>query len=195
MSINHKPGCIFAKLLTKHPQRLQLLDKHFEPHLSSSQIQQRVAEIRLRLENDYRGRAPVFLSVLNGAFFFTADLLRGLPLDCELSFLKVASYQGTRSSGAVKEWMGLDISLEGRDVLLVEDIIDSGRTLEHLLPGLAAQEPASLEVVALLVKPGGRGHSLRPRYIGFEVEDRFLVGYGLDYNQKGRQLTDLYVLT
>lgn len=175
-------------------QGVQLHELYFEPYIEHQYLQARIAELRTCLERDYQNRQPLFISVLNGAFLFTADLLKGIQLDCDLCFVKVASYVGTTSSGHVQELIGLDLSLQGRDVVLLEDIVDSGRTLEHLLPGIKAQEPASVRVACLLLKPHKLTLAPRPDYVCFETDDRFLVGYGLDYNQRGRQLKDIYVL-
>lgn len=173
---------------------VQLHDQFFVPHIDHHQLQARIDDLRRQLETAYQGQHVLFISVLNGAFFFTADLLKGMALDCEVSFVKVASYQGAFSTGHVQELIGIDCSLTGKHIVLLEDIVDTGRTLEHLLPGIQAHDPASLRVACLFLKPDKLQHAPRPDYVCFETDDRFLVGYGLDYDQLGRQLPDIYVL-
>lgn len=157
--------------------------------ISAARIQQRVAELGKQITADYRGRSLVLLSVLKGSFMFTADLARAIDLPLVIEFLGVASYgDGTTSSGAVKITQDLSSPLEGMDVLLIEDVVDTGLTLGFLLQVLRARKPASLEVCALLEKPAKRPPEVQPRYVGFEIGDEFVVGYGLDWAQRFRNL-------
>ena len=149
----------------------------------------RVRELAEQISRDYEGRDLVLICVLKGAVFFLADLMRHLTVQCEVDFMAVASYgSATRSSGVVRILKDLDAVIEGRDVLIVEDIVDSGLTLQYLLRNLGAREPASLEVCALLTKPERRKVELPTRYVGFEIPDKFAIGYGLDYAERYRNL-------
>jgi len=152
-------------------------------------LQQRVAELGAQISRDYAGRDLFMMGVLKGAVFFVADLMRQVEVGCELDFMAVSSYGSlTDSSGVVRILKDLDSSIEGKDVLIVEDIVDSGLTLNYLLRNLRARSPRSLEVCALLVKPGRRQIELPIRYVGFEIPNRFVVGYGLDLDQRFRNL-------
>jgi hypoxanthine phosphoribosyltransferase len=152
-------------------------------------LQQRVVELGAQISRDYAGRDLFMMGVLKGAVFFVADLMRHVDVGCELDFMAVSSYGSlTDSSGVVRILKDLDSSIEGKDVLIVEDIVDSGLTLNYLLRNLRARSPASLEVCALLVKPGRRKIDLPIRYVGFEIPNRFVVGYGLDLEQRYRNL-------
>ncbi len=147
----------------------------------------------IQLNVDYEKRCPIFIGVLNGSFLFMADLIKEIELDCEIDFIRVASYHGDSSTGQIKEAFGLPNNLKGRDVILVEDIVDTGLTVQYILAQLRAQEPASINVCSLLFKPAAL---LKPMpeltYVGFEIPNEFVVGYGLDYNGLGRNLKDIY---
>lgn len=175
------------KFITAH-------DLTFETYLDSQRIAQRVAELGKQIKKDYDGKRPLIISVLNGAFVFTADLVRAIDLECEVVFVRFSSYQGTSSSGEIKTVYGVDIPLEGRHVIVVEDIVDSGRTLNHFLKDLSAKKPASVRLAALLLKPDALKFPLRVDYLGFEIPDKFVIGYGLDYDELGRNLPDIYQL-
>jgi hypoxanthine phosphoribosyltransferase len=152
-------------------------------------LRRRVKELAQEISHDYDDRDLVLVCVLRGAVFFLADLMRELDVHCELDFMAVASYgSSTDSSGVVRILKDLDVSIEGRHVLIVEDIVDSGLTLQYLLRNLGAREPASLEVCALLTKPERRKVDLPTRYVGFEIPNRFAIGYGLDYEERFRNL-------
>jgi hypoxanthine phosphoribosyltransferase len=152
-------------------------------------LQRRVGELAAEISRDYEGRDLVLVGVLKGAVFFVADLMRSLEVPCELDFMAVTSYgSATDSSGVVRILKDLDSSIEGRDVLIVEDIIDSGLTLHYLIRNLRARNPRTLEVCALLTKPERRRVDLPIRYVGFEIPNRFAIGYGLDYDQRYRNL-------
>jgi hypoxanthine phosphoribosyltransferase len=160
-----------------------------ETIVEAEALQQRVAELGAQITRDYAGRELFMMGVLKGAVFFVADLMRHVEVGCELDFMAVSSYGSlTDSSGVVRILKDLDSSIEGKDVLIVEDIVDSGLTLNYLLRNLRARSPRSLEVCALLVKPGRRQIELPIRYVGFEIPNRFVVGYGLDLDQRFRNL-------
>lgn len=173
---------------------INVLDKSFEVYLSAENISDKVVEISAAINTEYAGRKPLFIAILNGAFMFAADLFRSLTIDAEISFIKLASYKGMKSSGNVITAIGLDHDLYGRDVIIVEDIVDTGKTLHKFLPQLLHQQPASLKVAALLHKPEALQYSLTIDYVGFNIPNKFVVGYGLDYNGYGRNLKDIYQL-
>ncbi len=155
----------------------------------------RVKALGVQISAEYEGRSLLLVGVLKGAFFFLSDLMRQLDVPCEVDFMAVASYgSSTDSSGVVRILKDLDASIEGRDVLIVEDIVDSGLTLSYLMRTLKAREPASLEVCALLTKPERRKVDLPIRYVGFEIPNRFVIGYGLDHNERYRHLPYVAVL-
>jgi hypoxanthine phosphoribosyltransferase len=157
--------------------------------VQADQLQHRVAELGAEVSRDYAGRDLLLVGVLKGAIFFLSDLMRHIDVPCEVDFMAVASYgSATESSGVVRILKDLDIAIEGRDVLIVEDIVDSGLTLPYLLRSLQTRNPASLEVCALLTKPSRREVDLPARYIGFEIPDKFAIGYGLDHAEKYRNL-------
>lgn len=174
---------------------LTIHDKTFKPYISEQEIREKVKEIAARLDHDYRERNPIFIAVLNGAFIFAADLFKSLTIDAEISFIKLASYKGMKSSGQVLTAIGLDIELFDRHVVILEDIVDTGKTLHEFLPQLWHQQPASLKVVALLHKPAAKVYPLNVDYLGFEIPDKFVVGYGLDYNGLGRNTAAIYQLS
>jgi hypoxanthine phosphoribosyltransferase len=158
------------------------------------ELQNRVSELAAEISRDYVGRDLVLIGVLKGAVFFLSDLMRRLEVPCEVDFMAVASYgSATKSSGVVRILKDLDAVIEDRDVLIVEDIVDSGLTLQYLLRNLGARNPRTLEVCALLTKPDRRKVELPTRYVGFEIPDRFVIGYGLDHGERYRNLP--YVAT
>jgi hypoxanthine phosphoribosyltransferase len=167
-----------------------------ETLVSREDLQRRVAELGAEISRDYEGRDLVMVGVLKGAVLFLADLMRSIDVSCEVDFMAVSSYGSqTDSSGVVRILKDLDASINGRDVLVVEDIIDSGLTLQYLMRNLRAREPASLEVCALLTKPERLRVDLSPRYVGFEIPNRFAIGYGLDHAQRYRNLDYVAALT
>ena len=171
---------------------LTLLDRTFEPMISSEEILSRVAQLAEDISRDYAGKKPIFLSVLNGAFMFTSDLLKSVNLDCEVHFVRYKSYEGTESSGKVKELMGVPEEVNGRDVIVVEDIVESGNTIEYLSKKLEINQPASVKICALLFKPSCYFKSIPISYSAFEIGEEFVVGYGLDYDGAGRNLKEIY---
>jgi hypoxanthine phosphoribosyltransferase len=173
--------------------KIQIDDKDFDLLLEYDQIEKRIRLIGIQLNVDYENRVPVFIGVLNGSFIFLADLIKEITISSEITFVKIASYQGTENTGNMKEVIGLEMDLKGRDVIIVEDIIDTGATLNYLLEKVKKQEPASVSVCTLLIKPKSLKHSIEEiRYTGFEIPEGFVVGYGLDYKGLGRNLRDIY---
>ena len=164
--------------------------------IDEDRLQARIRELGRELSEDYAGRELLLVGVLKGAVFFMADLMRHITVPCEVDFMAISSYgASTDSSGVVRILKDLDINIEGRDVLVVEDIIDSGLTLSYLMRNLEAREPASLEICALLTKPDRREMDVPVRYIGFEIPDRFVIGYGLDFAERYRNLPYVAVLS
>ena len=172
-----------------------LHDKTFKPYLGAPKIDAAVSRIADHINRDYADKRPVFLSVLNGAFMFTSDLLKLITIPCELSFIKLASYHGTQSTGNVRTLLGLDVSLKDRSVIIVEDIVDTGKTLSEFLPVLKAHGASDVAIAALLVKPDALQHPVDVTYPGISIPNDFIVGYGLDYNGLGRNLPDIYVVS
>ena len=168
-------------------------NKEFRPYLSAAQLDKAVVELAARLSDDYAGRRPLFVVVLTGGFMFAADLLKQYRGECEIVFIRVASYEGTGSTGVVQEVLGLREEVAGRDIILVEDIVDTGTTMHHLLPTLRAKGPASVEIATLFFKPGSLRYELPIRYVAQEIPNDFVVGYGLDFDGLGRNLPDVYV--
>ena len=164
----------------------------FETFIPEAEVKQTVKKIAAKINRDYEGKCPVLVAILNGSFIFAADLVRELTIDHEIHFAKVASYSGTESTGVVKKLLGVDIPLTGRDVIIVEDIVDTGITMSHLLDSFMAQAVKSVEVCSLIVKPDRLKVKLDLKYCGMEIPDAFILGYGLDYNNKGRQYKDIY---
>lgn len=169
-------------------------DLTFVPLLSEQQIQTRVGELGAAILARYKGQTPLFISILSGAFVFASDLIRAYDDDCEVGFVKLASYQGTQSSGSIQTVMGLEKQLTGRHVVVVEDIVDTGRTLHFFLDLLRQQNPASICTVAFLRKPEAAEYPVAVDLVGFDIENQFVVGYGLDYEGLGRNLPGLYQL-
>lgn len=173
---------------------IQLHDKTFETYLSEKQIQEQVIHIAEQISNDYKDKRPLFIAILNGSFIFAADLFKYLSINCEICFIKLASYRGMKSSGKVITAIGLDQDLFGREVIILEDIVDTGKTLNQFLPQLEHQQPKSLKIAALLHKPEATQFDLKIDYLGFSIPNKFVVGYGLDYDGLGRNLKEIYQL-
>ena len=173
---------------------IKILDKTFKAFIPESEIQKRVAAVAEKINHDMAGKNPLLLAVLNGSFIFAADLIRYLTIPCEISFLKLASYQGTTSTGKIKEIIGINENLENRDVIIVEDIVDTGNTMKRMLETLGTRNPRSLHICTLLVKPGKLQVPLNIEYCAMEIPNDFIVGYGLDYDQQGRNLRDIYTV-
>lgn len=175
-------------------ESVQVKDKKFRKFLDERQIQKRVAETAIQISKDLAGKNPIFLSVLNGSFMFAADLIRGMDIPCEISFVRMSSYVGTKSTGRVKELIGLTEDIEGRTVVVVEDIIDSGLTMKELLSILHGKHPAEVRIASLLVKPENLKVDLHIDYRCFDIPNDFIVGYGLDYDGEGRNLRHIYTI-
>jgi len=173
---------------------IQVLDKTFEPYLKEAEIQEKITELAGQLNQDYAGKRPLFLSVLNGAFLFTADLFKQITIEAEVSFIKLASYKGTSSTGNVITAIGLDINVKDRHIIILEDIIDTGKTLHHYLPQLESMQPASVKIAVLLNKKDALLYPVQIDYACFDIPNKFVVGYGLDYDGLGRNSKDIYQL-
>lgn len=169
-------------------------DKTFVPFIPEEQIKARVSELAQQINEEYAGKYPLIIGVLNGSFIFASDLFRCLTIEAEISFIKLASYHGTSSTGNVVTAIGLEENLQARHIIIVEDIIDTGRTLSHFMPEIYERQPASVKIAALLVKPEKLEYEVRADYVVFEIPEKFVVGYGLDYDGLGRNLRDLHVL-
>lgn len=166
----------------------------FKPYISSQQIAERINTLAERIKADYAGAKPLFICVLNGAFPFASDLFRAVEdLDAQIAFVRLSSYHGTQSTGVTKEILGLHDNIEGRPVIIVEDIVDTGHTIMGLLKSLNERKPESLRVATLLFKPEALQYDFRPDYVGFEIPKHFIIGYGLDLNGHGRNLRDIYI--
>lgn len=176
-------------------ENIKVRDREFAVSIPEEKIKARVAEVAAQISHDLEGKRPLFLAVLNGSFVFAADLLRGIKTPCEISFVRMASYEGTSSTGAVKQLIGLKEDIKDRTVVIVEDIIDSGLTMVHLLELLKEKQPADIKIAALLVKPGNLKVELDIPYCCFEIPNDFIVGYGLDYDGEGRNLPSIYTVT
>ncbi len=174
---------------------MTIKDKLFEPFIDRSSIDGQISRLGIEITNDYIGKFPLFVVVLNGAFMFASDLMKNITIPSEITFVRVASYQKTESSGQVKEILGLKENIEGRHVIIIEDIVDTGLTMSELLYQLSLPKPASIQVATLLFKPAALRTPLNIKYVGFEIENKFVVGYGLDYDGQGRNLDQIYVLT
>ena len=173
---------------------VQIKDKRIKTFISEDEIQQRVKAVADRINHDMEGKKPLLLAVLNGAFVFAADLMRHITIPCEISFVKLASYEGTVSTGKVVEVMGLNEDITGRDVIIVEDIVDTGKTMERMLDTLGTRNPNTLHICTPLLKPEKLKIPLNIEYAAMEIPHDFIVGYGLDYDQEGRNLRDIYTL-
>jgi len=173
---------------------IKVHDKSFETYLSEETILQRVKELAVDINKDYAGKRPLLIAILNGSFMFASDLFKQLTIEAELCFIKIASYKGMKSSGKVITSIGLEEDIYNKDVLIVEDIVDTGKTLHRFLPKLNHQQPRSLKIVTLLHKPEATEFPLTLNYIGFVIPNKFVVGYGLDYDGLGRNLKEIYQL-
>lgn len=173
---------------------IELNGKKFMPYITAEQIKEQVNRIAAEIKHDYSGQRPLFIAILNGSFMFAADLFKALTIEAEICFIKLASYKGTKSTGNVITSIGLDEPLNNRHVIIIEDIVDTGKTLNEFLPQLFNQQPASLKIAALLHKPDALAYPIKIDYLGFNVPDKFLLGYGLDFDGLGRNLKEIYQL-
>ncbi len=173
---------------------VKIKDKTFRTFIPEQEILTRVKAVADKINTDMAGKKPLLLAVLNGSFMFAADLMRYITIPCEISFVKLASYEGTTSTGKVKEVIGLNEDICGREVIIVEDIVDTGKTMERMMDTLGTRNPASLHICTLLLKPDKLKIPLNIEYAAMEIPNDFIVGYGLDYDQEGRNLRDIYTL-
>lgn len=173
---------------------IQLHDKHFVPFISAAEIDAAIARMAQQVEKDMAGEVPVFVGVLNGAFMVVSDFVKKYSHPCEVSFVKLASYEGTSTTNEVKQLIGINGSLEGRSVVIIEDIVDTGNTIEELNSMFAAQNVKQLKIATLFFKPEAYTKDISIDYTGFEIPNRFIVGYGLDYDGLGRNLPEIYQL-
>ena len=173
---------------------VKIKDKTFRTFIPEEQIAERVKAVAERINEDLADKNPLFLAVLNGSFIFASDLMRYITIPCEISFVKLASYQGTTSTGVIKEVIGLNEDLSGRTVVILEDIVDTGFTIKRMIETLGTRGPESVHVCTLLLKPGKLQVPLNMEYAAMEIPNGVIVGYGLDYDQQGRNLRDIYTL-
>ncbi len=177
-------------------QRVTLNDKTFEVMIPAEEIDKAVAKVAEQLNNDYAEseKAPIFVGVLNGSYMFLSDLVRKTTFNNEVTFVRISSYEGTQSTGSITQKSGIDIDIEGRDIIIVEDIVETGHSINHMLQYIKSLNPNSVEVCTLFFKPEKYLYDLPIKYCAMEIGNEFIVGYGLDYDQLGRNLKDIYVL-
>jgi hypoxanthine phosphoribosyltransferase len=173
---------------------IRVLDKTFVPYLSASEIQQRIVELATQINKDYKGKSPIFIGILNGSFMFASDLYKYIDLASNISFIKLVSYKGTSSSGTVITAIGLEEDLQGKDIILIEDIVDTGKTMSEFIPSLQKQNPTSIAICSLLQKPDALQFPIEVKYVGFNIPNKFVVGYGLDYDGFGRNSEEIFQL-
>ena len=173
---------------------VDIKDKTFETSIPEEEIMRRVKAVADKMSNDLKGKNPLLLGVLNGSFIFAADLMRMLDIECEISFVKMSSYEGTQSTGNVKKLVGLNEDIEGRTIVIVEDIVDTGLTMERMIEYLKGFNPVEIHICTLLLKPENLKRKLDIEYVAMEIPNDFIVGYGLDYDGLGRNLRDIYVV-
>ncbi len=174
--------------------QVKLHDKTFEIYISEQVLQEKIFQLSQSINKDYQNKKPLFIAILNGSFMFAADLFKHLYIEAEICFIKLASYKGMKSSGNVITAIGLDHDLYDREVIIIEDIVDTGKTLGEFLPKLRHQHPKSLKIVALLHKPEATQFPIHIDYLGFTIPNKFVVGYGLDYDGLGRNLKEIFQL-
>jgi hypoxanthine phosphoribosyltransferase len=171
---------------------IQIHDKKFQTYLSIAQIDEQIKRLGKEINLAYEGKRPLFIAILNGSFMFASDLMKELNIEAEICFIKLASYKGIKSTGQVVTSIGLDVSLHQRDVIVIEDIVDTGKTLSEFLPQIIDQGPSSIKIATLLHKPDALKYPLQLDYVGFNVPNKFLLGYGLDYDGLGRNLKEIF---
>jgi len=173
---------------------LEINGRRFRVSISEAEIKTHVKALAEKMSCDLAGKNPLLLCVLNGSFIFAADLMREMTIPCEISFVKLASYQGTTSTGKVQEVIGINENLAGRSVIIVEDIVESGKTIKQMIESLGTRNPASVQICTLFFKPSKLEENLHLDYVAFEIPDDFILGYGLDFDQAGRGLKDVYTI-
>ena len=175
-------------------EKIKLLDRKFKTMIPAEEIDKAVQRVADQLNVQYAGKTPIFLGVLSGSFLFLSDLVRKTTFDCRLAFVKISSYEGIESTGTIKQQLGIDFDIEGKDIIIVEDIVETGHSMNYLLDYLNARKPASVSICTLFFKPEKFLYEYKIDYIAMPIGNEFIVGYGLDYNQIGRNLKDIYVL-
>ena len=173
---------------------IKIKDKTFKTSITEAEIKERVKALAQQISKDMEGKVPLFLGVLNGAFIFAADLMRELTIPSEISFVKLASYQGTTSTGKINEVLGINEDLSGRTVIIVEDIVESGLTMKRMIESIGTRNPASVHICTLFLKPDKLKENLKIDYVAFRIPDDFIIGYGLDYDHLGRELREIYTI-
>ena len=173
---------------------IKIKDKTFKTSITEAEIKERVKVLAQQISKDMEGKVPLFLGVLNGAFIFAADLMRELTIPSEISFVKLASYQGTTSTGKINEVLGINEDLSGRTVIIVEDIVESGLTMKRMFESIGTRNPASVHICTLFLKPDKLKEDLDIDYVAFRIPDDFIIGYGLDYDHLGRELREIYTI-
>lgn len=176
-------------------EKIKVLDKCFIKSIDRLELAKAVSKVAKNINHDYHGKSPLFLCVLNGSFMFASDLMKEIDLACEISFIKLSSYQGTSSTGQVRTIMGFNENIEGRDIIVLEDIVDTGHTITRLFQNLYEMKPASVKIATMLFKPAALQVDLKPDYVGIVIPNEFILGYGLDYDGFGRNLADIYKIT
>ncbi len=171
---------------------IRILDKSFDVFIEEDELQAEIRSLAEQINKDFEGQEVLFIAVLNGAFMFAADLMKSISLECEISFVKMSSYMGVQSTGQVNELIGLNADLKGKKVILLEDIVDTGLTMDKILSLVESHEPSTVKICTLLYKPTAFKGKNEPHYVGFSIPDAFVVGYGLDYNERGRNLGSVY---
>lgn len=171
---------------------MKIKDLEFKKFITASKINEKVKELGTLLSEDYKSKKPLLLPILNGSFIFAADLVREIKVDCRISFVKHSSYQGTQSTGQLNTLIGLNESLFGQDIIIIEDIMDTGLTLSKVVEEFNTLGVKSVEIVTLVRKAPARDHAVQPKYVGFDIDNEFVLGYGLDYDGYGRNLKDIY---
>jgi hypoxanthine phosphoribosyltransferase len=175
-------------------KEIRIFDKTFRELVTQEQIQARVDELAHQISKDMEGKDVVFLGILNGAFLFAADLFKRISIDARISFVKLASYKGTSSSGSIKELIGWNEDIKGKTVVVIEDIVDTGHTLERIMGELSIRKAGEIRIATMFLKPGVYNKNIPIDYVGIEIPDNFVIGYGLDYNGYGRNYTSVYSL-
>ena len=175
-------------------ENILVKDKYFKVFITEQEIQERIATISAEMTAIYENKQPIFIAILNGSFMLASDVIKSINFDCEVNFTKLSSYESMSSSGNVSTLIGLNKSVAGRHVIILEDIIDTGRTMHHFTKALEQEKPASVSICSLLEKPTALQFNIDIDYIGFEIEDKFVIGYGLDYDELGRNYRDIYKL-
>lgn len=173
---------------------IKIKDKTFKTSITEAEIKERVKALAQQISKDMEGKVPLFLGVLNGAFIFAADLMRELTIPSEISFVKLASYQGTTSTGKINEVLGINEDLSGRTVIIVEDIVESGLTMKRMIESIGTRNPASVHICTLFLKPDKLKENMKIDYVAFRIPDDFIIGYGLDYDHLGRELREIYTI-